>query len=429
MTAAALSRVTPAETSRLCRPPVDDETLTAAGRIVGEVRSKGEAAVRRFATEFGERSADEPLLLDRHAMEQALASLGAADRQALERAAARIRDFAQAQRDSIVDVDIPVPGGRAGHTVEPIEAAGCYAPAGRYPLPSSVLMTAITARVAGCARVVVASPGADPVTLAAAAIAGADAFLAVGGAHAIAALAYGFEGFERCDVIVGPGNRWVTAAKQLVTGVVRIDMLAGPSELLVLADDTADAGTVAADLLAQAEHDADAVPMLVTTSAALADAVDVELERQLAQLPTRDVAAAAMGNGFVCVASSLDEAIDITNRMAPEHLEIMTADADGTAARIRHAGALFVGEGTAEVVGDYGAGPNHTLPTGGTARFQAGLSIFDFLRMRTWIRMDDRDTAAGVLDDTARIARMEGLIGHERSALRRVASTQTADGR
>lgn len=402
---------------RLAQSPVDAETLEGARTIVENVRRGGIEALRTYAAQFGERSDDQPLLLGRDEMAAALAALDPSDRAALERAAARIRQFAEAQRASIRSLSMDVPGGQVGHTVEPVDSAGCYAPGGRYPLPSSVLMTAITARVAGCSRVVVASPGADPVTVAAAAIAGADAFLAVGGAHAIAAMTYGFEGFERCDVIAGPGNRWVTAAKQLVGGVVGIDMLAGPSELLVIADESASADIVAADLLAQAEHDDDAVPMLVTTSPGLADAVDQALEVQLETLATSTTARAALANGFTCVVPDLDAAIACANRLAPEHLEIMTSDSSAVAERLRNAGALFIGTRSAEVLGDYGAGPNHTLPTGGTARFQAGLSVIHFLRLRTWMRFDQ--VPEELVSDTRRIARMEGLAGHEASAARR----------
>ncbi len=310
-----------------------------------------------------------------------------------------------------------MPGGRAGHTVVPVQAAGCYAPGGRYPLPSSALMTAVTARVAGCERVVVATPGAHPVTVAAAGIAGADAVLAVGGAHGIAALAYGFEDFAPVDLIAGPGNRWVTAAKQLVSGVVGIDMLAGPSELLVIADDDADPATVASDLLAQAEHDTDARAILVCLSEAFASRVDAELARQLESLATHQTARAALGNSFACVCASDDEMVTVADRVAPEHLEILTADAGDLARRLRHAGALFIGSGSAEVMGDYGVGPNHTLPTGGTARFRAGLSVLDFLRPRSWLRLDTPD--ADLVADTVRLAEMEGLAAHAASARHR----------
>jgi phosphoribosyl-ATP pyrophosphohydrolase/phosphoribosyl-AMP cyclohydrolase/histidinol dehydrogenase len=204
-----------------------------------------------------------------------------------------------------------------------------------------------------------------------------------------------------------------------VCGQVRIDGLAGPSELLVLADDTADPGTVAADLLAQAEHDPDAVPLLVTPSAALIDAVEVALTRQLATLPTADVARAALANGRAVLCVDVDEAVAVADRLAPEHLEVQTADAEQVAARCRHYGGMFVGAGAAEVLGDYGIGPNHVLPTGGTARSVGGLSVLDFLRVRTWLRVDDPGAAREVVEDAAHLARLEGLEAHARSAERR----------
>jgi phosphoribosyl-ATP pyrophosphohydrolase/phosphoribosyl-AMP cyclohydrolase/histidinol dehydrogenase len=334
----------------------------------------------------------------------------------LERTAARIRSFAEAQRHALRDVDVEVPGGRAGHTVVPVLRAGCYAPGGRFPLPSSVLMTAVTARVAGVSEVWLASPKPDDTTLAAAAIADADALLAVGGAQAIAALAYGAGQVPPCDVVVGPGNRWVTAAKKLVAGRVGIDMLAGPSELVALADGTADPAVVAADLLAQAEHDPDALPVLVTTSSSLADSVDEEIERQLADLPTRKTAEAALGNGFAVLCGDLETALDVCDRLAPEHLQILTQDADAVAARLAHWGGLFVGGQSAEVFGDYGIGPNHTLPTGGVARFKGGLSVLDFLRVRTWLRLESDPDADVVARDAAALARLEGLEAHARAA-------------
>ncbi len=407
-----LRAMTAGEVSADRRDPVDPETFRDAAQIVGDVRASGVAAVRHHAERFGERSTDQPLVLGRDAMDEAAAALDPRDRLVLERTAARIESFARAQRDAIRAVDVPIPGGRAGHTVEPVGAAGCYAPAGRYPLPSSVLMTAVTARVAECDRVVVASPGAHPVMLAAASISGADAFLAVGGAHSIAALAYGFDGLDPVDVIVGPGNRWVTAAKQLVSGVVGIDMLAGPSELLIIADGSADARLVAADLLAQAEHDEDARASLVTTSAPLRQAVEDELARQLDALPTASTARASLRNGFACVVPDLDAAVAVSDRVAPEHLEIMVSDPERVARRVRNAGAVFVGAGTPEAIGDYGAGPNHTLPTGGTARFRAGLSVASLLRLRTWLRVDDPGAAGEMADDAFRLSELEGLAGH-----------------
>ncbi|MFG0245889.1 MAG: histidinol dehydrogenase [Phycisphaerales bacterium JB052] len=408
--------IQPDDIRRGLQPVVRDEVIAQARVIVDRVRAEGVDAIRSYAQQFGERDENQPIVLGRDAMRTAYDALESYDRDALLRAAERIERFAKAQRNSIRPLALDVPGGQAGHTIEPVSAAGCYAPAGRYPLPSSVLMTAITARAAGCERVVVASPGANPVMLAAAHIAGTDEYLCIGGAHAIAAMAYGFEGFDRCDVIAGPGNTWVTAAKQLVSGIVGIDMLAGPSELLIIADGSASPATLAADLLAQAEHDTEAVPMLLTTCPGHPEAVEFELDRQLASLPTAPTARAALSNGFVVVCDSIDQVIDLADMLAPEHLEIITREADEVAPRIRNAGGVFIGSRTAEVLGDYGIGPNHTLPTGGTARFQAGLSVMDFLRLRTWIRIDDPTECGPVLDDTMRIARMEGLIAHEHSA-------------
>lgn len=240
-------------------------------------------------------------------------------------------------------------------------------------------MTAVTARVAGVTTVVVASPRPAPITLGAAFVAGADMMLAIGGAQAIAAMAYGVGGLPSCDVIVGPGNKWVTAAKSLVAGHCAIDMLAGPSECLVLADETGDAALIAADLLAQAEHDTDALPVLVTTHEPLVAAVEEEMNRQLAVLPTRDTAAVSAAKGFAVVCADLDAAIAVTDVFAPEHLEVQVADADTVWKRVKNYGGMFIGAGTAEVFGDYGVGPNHVLPTSGTARYTGGLSVFTFL--------------------------------------------------
>ena len=256
-----LKRLKVAEIPAVRRDPVDPKARTIAEPIVEAVRTEGEKAVRRYAEQFGELQAGAKLVYTReNELKKAYDTLDPEQRRCLERTAARIRAFAAAQRECIHEVTVSIPGGEAGHTVAAVEAAGCYAPGGRYPLPSTVLMTAVTARVAGCSRVVVASPKPSQVTLAAAYIAEADMLMPIGGAHAIATLAYGAPGvLEPCDAVVGPGNMFVTAAKSLVAGRVAIDMLAGPSECLVLADDEADASVVAKDLLAQAEHDPSAL--------------------------------------------------------------------------------------------------------------------------------------------------------------------------
>lgn len=412
------------EVPALRRSAIDPATLAAASEIVNDVRARAEPALRSHAERLGDLKPGDPLVIEPAAMRRALDALDRDDRAALERAAERIRAFALAQRAALHELALAVPGGQAGHWVAPVERVGCYAPGGRFPLPSSVLMTAVTARAAGVREVVVASPRPAPATLAAAAIAGADALLAVGGAQAVAALAFGcppLAALAPCDAVVGPGNRWVTAAKQLVAGQVAIDTLAGPSELLIIADDTADPRTVAADLLAQAEHDTDACAVLVTTHPPLIDAVERELAPQLASLPTAATARAALANGCAVVARDLDEAVALADRFAPEHLEIMTRDADALARRCNHYGAVFIGPAAAEVLGDYGAGPNHTLPTGGAARSAAGLSVLHFLRTRTWLRIDAPPLAADLCRDTARLARLEGLEAHARAAELRAA--------
>jgi len=399
---------------------LDAKTLAAAARIVEAVRKRGEVALRKHAERFGDMSPGAPLYYNRADLARALAGLSPEERTRLERVAARIRAFAVAQRGALGPVRVPVPGGIAEHRIAPIERAGCYAPGGRYPLPSSVLMTVVTARVAGVRNVWVASPKPQAVSLAAAAIAGADGVLAVGGAQAIAALAYGAGPIAPRDVIVGPGNRWVAAAKQLVAGTVAIDMLAGPSELIVFADESADPATVAADLLAQAEHDPDALPVLVTVDATLVERVEQELACRLGDLPTADVARAALTHGGAIVVSSVADGVAACDAIAPEHLQLELRDADAVAPRLAHYGALFIGAGSAEVLGDYGAGPNHVLPTGGTARFSGGLSVYTFLRVRTWLRIVDSGAARPLVEDAVWLGRAEGLEAHARAAERRL---------
>ena len=396
------------------------EALAAAAPIVEAVRERGEAALREYAERFGDVATGGPLFLDRAALARALAGLPPDDRARLERVAGRIRAFAEAQKHALGAVTLPLPGGSAGHWIAPLERAGCYAPGGRYPLPSSVLMTALTARTAGVKQVWVASPKPGAMTLAAAAIAGADGLLAAGGAHAIAALAFGAGPLPPCDVIVGPGNRYVSAAKQLLAGRVAIDMLAGPSELVVFADFTTSPAVIAADLLAQAEHDPDALPVLVTLDPTHPERVETELARQLADLPTAEVARAALANGGVVVVANVEEGIAACDALAPEHLELCLQDAAAVAPRLGHYGALFIGSGSAEVLGDYGAGPNHVLPTAGTARSKGGLSVYTFLRVRSWLRIDDGAAAQPLIEDAAWFGRVEGLEAHARSAERRL---------
>jgi phosphoribosyl-ATP pyrophosphohydrolase/phosphoribosyl-AMP cyclohydrolase/histidinol dehydrogenase len=401
-------------------------TEAKAREIVTAVRTEGEPALRRFTELFGERRPEDPLILGRDVLEEARDRLAANTRALLERAATRIRAFARAQRDALVDFELAVAGGRVGQRTLPVRRAAGYVPGGRYPLPSSALMAAIPARVAGVEEVWLAGPRPDLHTLAAAAIAGADGFLVAGGAHAIAALAYGAGSVMACDVVVGPGNVWVAAAKRLVSGDVGIDSIAGPSELVILADRNSDPELVAADLLAQAEHDVSARPILVVVdSGQTADGtlelgfvaqVERALARQLGTLPSAEVARAALRNGGAVECAHLDQAVAACDALAPEHLQLSISGAAAIAPLLRNYGALFLGERSAEVLGDYGAGPNHILPTNGTARFSSGLSVLHFLTLRTWLAIDDPPAAKSLCEDAAQFAELEGLEGHARAA-------------
>jgi phosphoribosyl-ATP pyrophosphohydrolase/phosphoribosyl-AMP cyclohydrolase/histidinol dehydrogenase len=395
---------------------LDDDTLRVARTIIARVRQGGIEPMLAVARELGDWDGAQPWWFDRERCIAALKDLPAGARADLESMAHRVRAFANHQRGCYADLTTEVPGGRAGHTFVPVTRVGCYAPAGRFPLPSSVLMTVIPARVAGVDDVWVATPRPGPMMLAAAAVAGADGVLGIGGAQAIAALAEGVGPVPRCDAIVGPGNRFVTAAKQLYAGRVTIDSLAGPSELVVVADASADPEIIAADLIAQAEHDVDALAVLITPSRSLADLVRASALRQVEGLPTGAVASTALERGAVIRVPDLDGALEVIDALAPEHLQVMLPDAAAFARRVRHAGALFVGAHSAEVFGDYGAGPNHVLPTGGAARGTAGLGVGTFLRPRTWLEIDDPGPLSGAI---ARLARLEGLEGHARAAERR----------
>ncbi len=410
-----LRRVTPAELNGNRPAPSWIGEAKVAADIVEAVRNGGEEALRAHAEEFGDIDPGRSLTVDRPELRSAFEGLDQPSRELLLRVHRRIEKFARAQREGLSDLTISIDGGQAGHRWIPVNTVGAYAPGGRYPLPSTVLMTVTPARVAGVTSVWVASPRPSQLTLAAAWVSGADGLLAVGGAQAIAALAFGTV-TPSCDLIVGPGNRWVTAAKRYLFGEVGIDGLAGPSEILVIADDTADPALVAADLLAQAEHDVDAIPALVTTSSVLADRVDGELAVQLEDLPSAEVARAALDNGVCVIVDSLSRAAGVSDSLAPEHLAIHAADPRAVAMQVRNYGSIFVGGSAAEAFADYGAGPNHVLPTGGGARYSGGLSVLTFLKASTWLAIDHPDT---LIEDTARLARLEGLEAHARAALGR----------
>lgn len=416
-------------------PAIDPEALEVARSILQELDEGGVEALERVVDRFKE-STDGPILRDRDDCRAAVDRLSPEVRRAIESAAARVRTFAEAQRGCLKPLRMEMPGTglEVGHDLVPLEVVGCYAPGGRYPLPSSVLMTTIPAAVAGVDRIRVASPRPTDPTLAAAWFGGGDEVLAAGGAQAIGALAGGLLG-PACDLVVGPGNRFVTAAKSLVSGgqvggfgPIAIDGLAGPSEVLVLADDTADPDLVAADLIAQAEHDPEAGVWLATTDPTLPVRVRRALAARLSRLPdpNRSIARTSLEQGGAFAVDGEAGLVAVADRLAPEHLEVATREPEVLATRLKHAGALFLGR-AAEVFGDYGAGPNHVLPTGGTARWSAGLSVFDFLRVRTRMSSISEEVAPTLIEEVATLARVEGLEGHARAATARRTAPPSRD--
>ncbi|HHY53353.1 MAG TPA: histidinol dehydrogenase [Clostridiales bacterium] len=409
--------------SALVRPNDDNPQLTAnVAEIIGRVRREGDDALVDFNTRF-DGNARRRLQVTRQEIQEAYEQLSAQEIDDLKAAASNIRTFAQAQLSclkSLEDIS-PTPGAYLGHRVIPVQSCCCYVPGGSYPLYSTALMLVIPARVAGVGKVVACSPamkGSEkihPKILAALDIAGADEIYAVGGAHGVAAFAYGTGQIPAVDIIVGPGNQYVTEAKRQCYGQVGIDFVAGPSEVLIIADHTADPEILAADLLAQSEHDLLAKGVLVTTHRQVAELTMAAVETQLATLETAEIARKSWQDyGEVILAEDLEEAVSIANQRAPEHLELMVEDADEVIPRLVNYGSLFIGQATAEVFGDYASGTNHTLPTLRAARYTGGVWVGTFLKVCTHQRMT-ADALKTLAPLTSRMARGEGLIAHARA--------------
>jgi histidinol dehydrogenase len=381
-----------------------ERVLPQARRIVDSVRRGDDPALLRLRTKFDYIPSQTPLQIPQSELQLAWESTPTPLQQALKTAARNIRVFAARQHPKDFDLK-PAPGVATGQRVIPLASVGCYIPGGRYPLPSTLLMTAIPAQVAGVERIVSVSPHPAKETLAAAFLLGITEFYRVGGAHAVAALAYGTQTIPRVDKIVGPGNAWVTAAKKLVAFDCSIDMLAGPTEA-VITSETGDPALIAADLVAQAEHDPDALAIFITTQPVLAKSVAVAVTK--AARGNKIATEAVTNRGLAIVARSNQEARDLTNRIAPEHL---TVDSAADLAWVRNAGSVFIGRWSAQPLGDYVSGPNHTLPTGGLARTRGGLSVLDFVKLVTVQEYSE----AGVqqLGPAAlQLAQAEGLTAH-----------------
>ena len=399
----------------------DEAVDRAVAAIVADVRERGDAAVLEYTRRFDRVAAASvaELEIPRAERDRALVGLDPRVRDALAAAAARIRGYHERQRAeswSYTEAD----GTVLGQRVTPLDRVGLYVPGGKAAYPSSVLMNALPARVAGVGELVMCVPTPDgernPLVLAAASLAGVDRLFAIGGAQAVAALAYGTATVPVVDKIVGPGNAYVAAAKRRVFGTVGIDMIAGPSEIVVVCDGSTDPDWIAMDLFSQAEHDEVAQAILLSPDAAFIDRVATSLDRQLAAMPRREVIRAALANrGALILVRDLAEACDIANRIAPEHLELAVEDPEALVPRIRHAGAIFLGHQSSESLGDYCAGPNHVLPTSRTARFSSPLGVYDFQKRSSLIAVSP--AAARTLGRVAAtLARAEGLEAHARSA-------------
>ena len=396
-----------------------DVSATVSG-ILADVKARGDAALLEYCRKF-DKAELTSLAVTARELEEAVSAVEPKFLEVLEKAARNIRAFHEKQLRQGFETVSP-DGIITGQKITPIEKVGVYVPGGTASYPSTVLMDTIPAVIAGCSRIVMVTPPnregkIAPVILAAAKIAGVTEIYKVGGAQAVAALAYGTESIPRVDKIVGPGNAYVAEAKKQVFGQVSIDMIAGPSEILVIADGKSNPAHVAADLLSQAEHDRMASAVLVTDSEALAIAVSKELERQIPLLPRAEIARTSIDqNGKIIVARNLTAVIEVANRIAPEHLELMVDEPFAYLDGIRNAGSIFMGRSCPEALGDYYAGPNHTLPTSGTARFSSALNVDDFVKKSQYVYCT-ADILKNIGDDIAYFARKEGLEAHARSIL------------
>ena len=403
----------------------DSGVATIVSDILADVKKRGDAALLEYTQKFDRVDATtaEQLELSKEDLQKALDAIEPEQRKALELAAARVRAYAEHQKMeswSYTEED----GTVLGQKITPMDRAGLYVPGGKAAYPSSVLMNAIPAKVAEVPELimVVPTPGGETndLVLAAAAISGVDRVFAVGGAQAVAALAYGTETIPKVDIITGPGNSYVATAKRMVYGVVGIDMIAGPSEILVVCDGKTDPDWIAMDLFSQAEHDEEAQSILVSPDADFLEAVKASIEKLLLEMPRKEIIQTSLQNRAAFIlADNMEEAIEVANHIAPEHLELSMDDAEQWAQKIRHAGAIFMGRYTAEALGDYCAGPNHVLPTSGTARFSSPLGVYDFQKRSSLINCS-AEGASKLGKSASVLAHGEGLVAHARSAEYRI---------
>ena len=393
---------------------IEFESISSVNDIINAVRKDGDNAVRKYAKKFGDGDLS-AFKLTEDEIKEAIKQVDEKTIETIKFAVKNVKEFAKAQLSSLKELEVEVNGNILGHKIIPIESVGCYIPGGNYPLPSSAIMTVVPAKVAGVKRVVAMSPKIQPVTVAAAYYAGADEIYRIGGVQAIAAMAYGTESIQKVNKIVGPGNKFVTSSKKQVYGECGIDFLAGPSEVLIIADETAKPEFVAADILAQCEHDKDARAFLICFSKEFAQKVDEKAKEYLKNLQTREIAEQSYNKSFAVVVRYLDEAVALSNKKAPEHLELCLENAENLINKFNNYGSLFIGNYSAEVFGDYVSGTNHTLPTNQVAKYSGGLSVFDYIKIQTYQIIREKSIKETAIN-ASYLAEKEGLFAHKLAA-------------
>lgn len=382
-------------------------------QILNEVKKDGDKSVLKYNKKF-DNNKNKKFQISKKQIKEAYKKIDTGTISALKFAAKNIEFFAKKQMKQLKDFEIKTNFGTIGQKIIPIEKVGCYVPGGNYPLPSTALMTIIPAKISGVTEIIICSPNISNEVIVAADIAGADKIFNIGGVQAIAAMAFGTNQVPKVNKIVGPGNKFVTEAKRIVFGEVGIDFIAGPSEVLIIADENANAKFIAADLLAQAEHDVNAKANLITNSKKIAKQVKLELQNQLNELKTKKIAKQSLKNSKIFVVTKIGKMAKIANELAPEHLELQLKNPQKIIPKLKNYGSLFVGEKSAESLGDYCLGPNHTLPTNKSAKYSGGLSVRDFVKIVTIqkVKKNNKEIIACAL----KIAEIEGLFGHKKSA-------------
>lgn len=393
---------------------IEFENIASVNEIISDVRKNGDEAIRHYAKKFGDGELTNFRLTDEE-IKKAIKQVDTKTIESIKFAIENVRKFAMEQLSCIKELKTTINGNILGHKIIPLDSIGCYIPGGNYPLPSSAIMTVVPAKVAGVKRVIAMSPKIQNVTIAAAYLSGADEIYRIGGVQAIAAMAYGTESIEKVNKIVGPGNKFVTAAKKQVFGECGIDFLAGPSEVLIVADDNANPKFVAADILAQCEHDKDARAFLICQSKEFAQKVDIEANEYVKTLPTKDIAQISYEKSYAVVVDSLSQAIELSNKKAPEHLELCIDNAVEVIDGFTNYGSLFIGNYSAEVFGDYVSGTNHTLPTNQVAKYSGGLSVFDSIKIQTYQIISENSIQETALNASI-LAEKEGLYAHKLAA-------------